>query len=174
MNSEMYSFAGPDQRLLEWLRSHDVDYQLRRHAFTFSARETARAEGVAPETFAKVVGVRTRDGHDALMILGAPDHLDLRKAAAVLGVEHARLMTEEELDAVAREADIGAVPAVGDLFALPTFADYAVRDDPAISFNAGSHRFSVRVDRKSWERATGVVYADLAENVDREPAWFRS
>ena len=55
-----------------------------------------------------------------------------------------------------------------------THADYAVRDDPEISFNAGGHRFSARVDRARWERACNVVYADLAVDVDAGPAWARS
>ena len=33
------------------------------------------------------------------------------------------------------------------------------------------HEVSVRVDREAWEQATGVRYADLAENLDRRPAW---
>jgi hypothetical protein len=51
------------------------------------------------------------------------------------------------------------------------YADYAVKDDAEISFNAGSHRYSVRVDRASWERAAGVQYADLASAADARPAW---
>jgi len=63
---------------------------------------------------------------------------------------------------------------VGALFGLNTYADYAVRDDPEISFNAGSHRLSVRVERPAWERACNVIYADLAEDADAGPAWARS
>jgi prolyl-tRNA editing enzyme YbaK/EbsC (Cys-tRNA(Pro) deacylase) len=53
-------------------------------------------------------------------------------------------------------------------------ADYAVREDRDISFNAGSHRFSVRVDRLAWEEATAVSYADLAAESDTGPVWARS
>jgi hypothetical protein len=48
-----------------------------------------------------------------------------------------------------------------------------VRDDPEISFNAGSHRLSARVERARWERACNVIYADLAEDADAGPAWAR-
>ena len=69
---------------------------------------------------------------------------------------------------------VGATPAVGPLFGLPTYADYDIRDDPEISFNAGSHRYSVRVDRSRWEHACDVIYADLAASADTGPAWARS
>ena len=43
---------------------------------------------------------------------------------------------------------------------------------PEIVFHAGSHRFTVHVDRQSWERASGVAWADLAQD-DGQPAWAR-
>ncbi len=51
---------------------------------------------------------------------------------------------------------------------MATYADYAVRDDPEISFNAVSHRCGARVERASWERACGVIYADFAVDGDTE------
>ena len=49
-------------------------------------------------------------------------------------------------------------------------ADRAIHDDPEVSFHAGSHRFTVHVDRADWVRAAHVAYADLAAPADR-PAW---
>jgi Ala-tRNA(Pro) deacylase len=166
--------AGPHKGLVDWLVSESIKHEIHEHPLAFTARETARAEGVEPTTFAKVVGVMTGEGSNALIVLDATDHLDLRKARKALDTGHLRLMTEDELAALAPDCEVGALPAVGALYQLPMYADYAVREDPEISFNAGSHRYSVRVDRVAWDSATGVVYADLAEEVDRRPAWSRS
>jgi len=157
--------------LLAWLRRHHVDYELHEHELTFTARQTARAEGVDPHTFAKVVGVLADEGTRVLVVVDATDRLDLHKAREALGARSVRLLDEVELDALAPSCERGAIPAVGDLFGLPLYADHAVRADREISFNAGSHEVSVRVDREAWEQATGVRYADLAENLDRRPAW---
>jgi len=159
----------PYPGLLDWLATHDIEYEIHEHDPAFTARATATAEGVDPRTFAKVVGLATHDGRNVLIVLDATDHLDLPKARRVLGA--ARLLREAELTALAPDCEVGAIPAVGSLFGLATYADYAVRDDPDISFNAGSHRFSARVERSSWERACGVVYADLAVDSDSQPAW---
>ena len=164
----------PSPALLEWLASHDIEYEVHEHSPTFTARATAKAEGVDPRTFAKVVGVATHDGRRFLVVIDATDHLDLPKASRAIGAGDVRLLTEAELAALAPDCQAGAIPAVGALFGLATYADYAVRDDPEISFNAGSHRFSVRVERASWERASGIVYADLASESDSRPAWARS
>ena len=166
--------TGPHPGLMTWLVGHAIPFELHEHRLTFTARETARAEGVDARTFAKVVGVSTRDGRNALVVLDAVDHVDMRKLSEVLETPRVRLLSEDELTLLAPECEAGALPAVGELFGLPMFADYAVRDDPAISFNAGNHSVSVRVERAAWEEATGVRYADLATAFDRRPAWTYS
>jgi Ala-tRNA(Pro) deacylase len=163
----------PSAELLGWLARAGVEYEIHEHREAFTAEAVARAEGVDPRTFAKVVGVATDDGREVLCILDATDHLDLRKVARLLHAANARLLPESRLAELAPGCEVGAIPAAGPLFGLATYADYAVRDDPAISFNAGSHRFSARVDRAGWDRACAVTYGDLAEVARGEPAWSR-
>jgi Ala-tRNA(Pro) deacylase len=164
----------PYQPLLDWLAGQAIEYEIHEHDLAFTARSTAAAEGVDPRTFAKVVVVTSHDGKPAIIALDATDQLDLHKAQRVLGASDVRLLTEPELKALAPECDLGAIPAVGSLFGLTTYADYAVGEDPEISFNAGSHRFCARVDRTRWERACGAIYADLAETDETMPVWGRS
>jgi Ala-tRNA(Pro) deacylase len=166
--------TGPLPVLLDWLATHAVDHEVHEHVLAFTARQTASAEGVDPRTFAKVVGVRTGDGSRHLLVLDATDQVDLQKAGRALRAENVRLLSEVELAALAPSCEAGALPAVGVLFGVEMVADYAVKEDRDISFNAGSHRFSVRVDRAGWERATGVRYADLAGESDTRPVWARS
>jgi Ala-tRNA(Pro) deacylase len=172
MNAEL-TLDRPYKPLMDWLASNEIEYELHPHDQAFTARATATAEGVDPRTFAKVLAVASDDGRETLVVLDATDNLDLRKARQSLGVHDVRLLSEDELATFAPECELGAIPAVGQLFGLRTYADYAVRDDPEISFNAGSHRVSVRVERAGWETACGVVYADLAEAGDAVPAWAR-
>ncbi len=164
----------PYQPLLDWLASQDLEYEIHEHERAFTARATATAEGVDPRTFAKVLAVATPDDRRVLIVVDASDQLDLRKARQVLDVTDVRLLSEPELKALAPGCELGAIPAVGSLFGLTTYADYAVRDDFEISFNAGNHRISVRVERATWERACNVTYADLAADTEAGPAWARS
>lgn len=173
MNTET-TLDRPYQPLLDWLAAQRVEYEIHQHDRAVTARATATAEGVDPRTFAKVVAVASHDGRQAIIVLDATDHLDLGKARHVLGTSEVRLLSEPQLTALAPGCEVGAMPAVGALFGLTTYADYAVRDDPEISFNAGSHRFSARVERALWERACNVIYADLAGDADAGPAWARS
>jgi Ala-tRNA(Pro) deacylase len=158
---------GPVKSLLRWLDDKHVDYEIHEHPRSLTALATARAEGVDPKTFGKVIWVRTDEGKDALIIIDAEDHLDLRKAREVLKSSKVSLVEEEEIEALAPECDAGAMPAVGDLFGVPTYADFAIAKQPEVSFNAGSHSHAVRVDRAAWEQALDVTYADLAADAWR-------
>lgn len=159
--------------LLEWLEREHIGFEIHQHQETFTAAATARAEGVDPHSFAKVVGVRVDGGRPALLVVDATDHVDLGRAATALGGHQVDLLSEAELAALAPASEAGAIPAVGRLFGLEMVADYAVGEDPAISFNAGTHRSCVRVDRAAWERAAAVRYASLVER-EPGPAWANS
>lgn len=163
----------PDQQLLDWLAGHDIDHEVHVHDRTVTAQATAAAEGVDPRTFAKVVAIATNDGRKVLLVLEASDRLDFDRARQATAARDVRLLDEAELAELAPNCEVGALPPVGTLYDLPTIADHRLREDPEISFNAGSHRFAVRVDRAAWEQACSVVYADLAADRDAGPAWAR-
>ncbi len=174
MSGDQALLTRPNPKLLDWLLSHGVDYEVHEHATTYTARETARAEHVSPTVFAKAVGVVTDDGRQALMVLDAADHLDLLKARRALGAADVRLMREDELAASCSGCDVGAAPPIGELFSMPTHVDEALRDVRILVFHAGSHSYTVHVERQAWERALGVKYETLAERRNLEPAWMNS
>ena len=163
----------PLRELIDWLREHQVDHEIHEHQTTYTARATARAEGVSPRSFAKTLGVTAEDGRSFLIVMDATDHLDLSRGRRVLNASHLRLLREDELAELAPSCDVGAVPPV-PLWRVPIYADYGVRSDPEISFAAGTHEHAVRVDREAWERAAGIIYADLAVPEDGRPLWARS
>lgn len=189
MAAESPGTVGPDQGLLDWLAARHVDYELREHPETFTAEATARAEHIDPHRFAKVVGVEVRpepvaDGEApvktpggggeprVLLLVDAEDHLDLAKARRLLGAADVRILSEPEFAALAPDCEAGTLPPIPDLVGLPVYADFTLREAPEIAFHAGSHRWSVHVDRAAWERASGITYADLAQD-EGQPAWAR-
>ncbi len=150
-----------DERLRGWLEDHDIAYQIHEHPLTYTALATAQAEGVDPATFAKVVGVRTDGGRVALVVLDAVDALDLRKVADLVG-SPVGLMNERELAEACPDWEVGTVPPIPTLAREQVFADEAIRSDEYVSFNAGSHRVAVRLERGAWEEAAEITYGDVA------------
>jgi Ala-tRNA(Pro) deacylase len=160
--------------LTDWLDEAGIEFEVHQHERALTAKATARAEGVDPHTFAKVVWVRSTEGQEALMVVDALDHLSLKQAAAAMGCHKVKLVPEYRIADAAPGCEVGAMPAIGPLFDLPTYADHAIAQAAEISFNAGSHDTAIRVDRRMWERAVGVTYRDLAAHTWSEPAWSAS
>lgn len=152
-----------DERLRGWLETYEIAYQIHEHPLAYTALATARAEGVDPATFGKVVGVRTEAGRVALVVLDAIDALDLGKVARLVG-SPVRLMSEHELGEACAGWEVGTVPPVPTLAGEQVFADDGIRADEYISFNAGSHRVAVRLERAAWERAAEITYGDIARS----------
>ncbi len=49
--ADVATVSGPHAGLLDWLAGHRIEYELHEHPLTYTARETARAEGVDPAAF---------------------------------------------------------------------------------------------------------------------------
>ncbi len=151
-----------DAALLGWLGRHGLPHEVHEHRVAFSALAAARADGIAPRLFLKVVAVETDDARRFLLVLDATHRVDPARAARVLGATHVRLLDEPELERLAPLDEIGTLMPVPELYGVPMVADEAVGDATAIAFAAGSHRFAIHLERADWERATGVRYAPLA------------
>lgn len=172
MTLEAPATPRPHQGLIDWLAGRHIEYELREHPETFTAEATARAEHLDPRRFAKVVGVATDDGRRVMLLVDAEDHVDLGKARRVLGATDVRVLTEPEFAALAPDCEAGTMPPIPELFGIPVYADFTLRESPEVAFHAGSHRFSVHVDRLAWERTAGIAFADLALD-NGQPAWAR-
>lgn len=164
------SAEAPHPGLIEWLASRAVGYELRAHPPTFTALQTAQLEGIDPIRFAKTVVVEAADGTRAIVVVDALDRISLHKVARALHTDEARLLEERELASFAPGLALGAIPAVGDLFGVRVYADYAIYEAPEITFPAGSHACTVTVDRPAWGRAARVVFVDVMDDEDR-PVW---
>jgi Ala-tRNA(Pro) deacylase len=121
----------------------------------------------------KCVVVQTADGRKALLALEASERVDLAKAAHALGATEVHLVTEAQLVEMAPGCEPGTWPPVDTMFGLPVLADSGLRDEPEVTFNAGSHEFAVRLDQAAWARAANVRYVDLAAGRPDEPVWAR-
>jgi Ala-tRNA(Pro) deacylase len=140
-------------RIIAFLELKDAHYKHDRHPLSYTARETARAEHVAPRSFAKVVVVHAEDGF-AMAVLPADRIVDLDELRAAFGSRHLRLATERELDELFPECELGAMPPFGNgtIFELPVWVDGLLMAEETISFNAGTHRDVVQMSTEDWEQ----------------------
>ena len=61
------------------------------------------------------------------------------------------------------DCELGAMPAIGDPYGIPTYASFALRDDQDVVFNAGSHTEAVRMAEKDYELIARPRVGEISE-----------
>jgi Ala-tRNA(Pro) deacylase len=141
------------------------------HARTFTSIEEARALGVAADEVVKTVAIATARGQ-ALAVILASRRLNMRLVRRVTGDHHARLATEDELQAQFGDYELGALPPLGSLLAALTYVDPEVLQHETVVFAAGSQTESVKARTQELFRDEQVTVAPLTtqpEHADEEP-----
>ena len=121
----------------EFLRKADIAYTVLPHARAFTAVGEATAAAVAPQNWAKVI-VAFADGEPVQAVVPADCDVDFDRLAALIGVPHVRMATEDELDWLYPDCEAGAMPPFGPLFRQLVFVDERLAEHAEIVFNAGT------------------------------------
>lgn len=151
----------PVTRLKEFLDRNNVPYETIPHPPAYTTREVAAAAHIPGREVAKTVIVRI-DDEMAMVVLRAPDQVDLERVREVAGARTIELAREDEFKDLFPNCEPGAMPPFGNLWDMPVFVDQRLREDETISFNAGTHDELVRVAYGAFERLVEPVVAELS------------
>ena len=148
-------------RCLEFLDARHIPYTRSVHGQAYRAREVAVAEHVPAEQLAKTV-VFCGDDCYAMAVLPADRKIGVAELASSLGLRNVRLATELELAKLFPEAEVGAMPPLGNLFNLPVYVDERLANEKYIVFNAGTHRDAIHMRFTDFSRITNPVITHFA------------
>lgn len=135
----------------EMLDRANVPYQLSHHRRAATALAVAEREHVSGRRVAKTVVVLAPT-RPILLVLPATRWVDLDVVAEIAGVPEARLATEEEIEAIFTDSEVGAVPPLKHWTGIPVWVDPSLQADDVIVFQGGSHTDCVRVRFEDWFR----------------------
>lgn len=124
-------------RLKQYLDSTGISYECVHHARTSTTLAAAREAQVPADDVAKCVLLGDDRGY-LLAILPASHRLDLDEIERQLDRRLA-LVKEEELGNVFADCALGAVPAMGKAYGIPTLVDHRLLDLIHLYFEAGHH-----------------------------------
>jgi len=131
-------------KVVEYLDSKGVQYEMTQHRPTFTAQQMAAEEHVSGINVAKPVVVKA-DGTYHLCVLPACCKIDMDALKSELGTDRIELANEEELSRLFTDCSLGAEPPFGDLYSLDTLMDQTLEGDPYIVFQAGTHETAIRM-----------------------------
>ncbi len=133
------------ERLCALLDSKAVAYSVLRHAPVFTSEEAAAVRGTALASGAKAL-VCKADERFVMIVLPADRKLNSKAVRANAGVKSLRFATREEVETLTGLTP-GSIPPFGSLFALETWCDELLTEQPQINFNAGDHAISISVTK---------------------------
>jgi Ala-tRNA(Pro) deacylase len=158
------------ERLRSFLESRHADFTLTDHPQAFTAREVAHAEHLAPREVAKTVVV-FGDGEYHMVVIPASKLVDFQELRPALGLSQVRMATEDELGKLFPDCELGAMPPVGILYGLTVYLDSGLAGQPAITFNAGTHREVIHMRTAEYQRLVQPVIVSLVREPAVQRAW---
>ncbi|MGR8948084.1 MAG: aminoacyl-tRNA deacylase [Gammaproteobacteria bacterium] len=157
------------QTIADFLVNACVDYHVYPHQYAESAIDSARLTKLKPETVAKAVVIATKSHHKrtyCLVVIPADRAVNLHDFREV-AFQDVELASESELAVLFPDCEVGAVPALGEAYGLPTFIDETIISrGEEIFFEAGDHQELIRIDAEQLERL--MPYAELV-SVSKKP-----
>ena len=150
------------QTIADYLVDHRVDYHVYPHEYSERALETAKCSNLNPRSVAKAVVIATKRHHKrsyCLVVLPSDCAVNLHEIRE-LAYQDVELASESELAILFPDCEVGAVPALGEAYGLPTFIDEAIVNNSGdIFFEAGDHQELIKIAADQLEQL--MPYAEF-------------
>ena len=148
----------------EHLNHKGVYYELLPHPHSFSSLETARLARVPAGQVAK--GVLTHDGDNYLLCVIPSSHRLSLPWLNRSRNSHYSLVSEHRLGEFFDDCEVGAIPALGQVYGLHVLWDKALADCEDLYIESGDHENLIHVSRSGFLELMGglehttISYAD--------------
>jgi len=138
-------------KVVEFLDSKGVHYELSQHRPTFTAQQMAAEEHVPGMAVAKPVVVRA-DQTYYLCVLPACCKIDFDVLKRELKADSVALADEDAMARLFDDCTLGAEPPFGHLYGLETLMDASLEQDASILFQAGTHELAIQMDLDDYKK----------------------
>ena len=150
------------QRCLNYLDAHQIRYAHTTHSPAYTAEEVAAAEHLPPHRMAKSVILRDTEGY-LMVVVPADSYVDMEGVRTAIGAVGLYVAEEGDLYMLFPSAELGAMPALGNLFGLRVYLDREVAKQEFIAFNAGTHRDVIHMKVFDFQNLVRPVLGDFCQ-----------
>jgi len=144
------------RKLTDFLAARGSEYEVLDHPRTPCSAATAQAAHVPGRRLAKAVVVEDNEGY-VLAVLPSTHHVALSELGEALQRRPLRLAREGELSGLFADCELGALPALGAAYGMPTIIEEELDAQPEVYFEAGDHEHVVHMTHAEFARATREV-----------------
>lgn len=138
----------------EYLEELDVIYDIVEHAASVTSLETAHRAHLPARSLAKGVLLKDENGVLSLAVVPSDRAVDLARVSEALG-HTAEIASESELPRKFDDCEPGAVPPIGNAYALRVLLDERLTKEDEVYLEAGDHHELVHVKGEEFRRLMG-------------------
>ncbi|WP_240919654.1 MULTISPECIES: aminoacyl-tRNA deacylase [Oceanimonas] len=138
-------------RLKQFLEQRRVPYNMVHHPYAEGAAQSAIASHIPLAQMAKAVMLESEDGRAMMAVLPAADKLDMERLSYLIHAPMA-LAPEHHLSHWFNDCDPGAIPAMGEAYAVDTMVDDELLGMADIYLESGDHRDLVHISGDDFRR----------------------
>ncbi|WP_417346669.1 aminoacyl-tRNA deacylase [Ferrimonas sp.] len=162
-------------KVIDYLDSLGVQYQLVPHAHSQSSIQSATNAGVPARQTAKSVVLEDNEGRRILAVVPAANRVVIQKLSDQLKRE-LHLIPETKLKGQFSDCELGAVPPVGKPYNLMAVYEDDLCKEDHIYLEAGDHEHLIRISRNGMQalmanQAHGHFSATSVANEKPRRAW---
>jgi Ala-tRNA(Pro) deacylase len=147
--------AVPDT-ITNYLRAHDVSFQLVEHAATRYSNETAQVAHVPGDRLAKAIVLADGERY-FLAVVPATRRVDTEAVADLMQCRLG-LAEEEDFPMLFRDCRPGAVPALGEAYGVETIVDDAIAEAPDVFVESGDHEHLIHLTHDQFVALTAHAW----------------
>jgi Ala-tRNA(Pro) deacylase len=149
--------------VIDYLKYNKAHYEMIDHDPTISPQEVAVGIQGPKKNPAKTHIVHA-DGKYYMIVMPADNRIVDSLLLDVLKAKYVHLASEEDIQLIFPECEVGTMPPFGNLFALPVYIDKMIADDDMIIFRACSQTRLIRLKMYDFLRLVKPVIAEFSQS----------
>jgi len=140
----------------EYLSNHHIDYELVKHRSTKSSFDSSCSAHLPSNEVAKAIILQSNDGSYLMTTLSVGRKLSIIQVNKLMGKNY-HLLEEAQLSELFPDCEQGAIPSIGDAFAMDMLVDDALLSEKQVYIEAGDHRHLIKVDQQQFTHLLAKV-----------------
>ena len=151
------------EKIIKLLEDNGIVFQLFEHEPVFTSEQAAKIRNTQMKQGAKAI-IFSADGKSILAVVPGDRRVDAKVFKKLYDIKDLRLLTADEVKELTG-LEIGAIPPLGNVMNLQTYADACLFENEEIVFNAGAHTKSILMKAKDFqELAKPIINSFSIEN----------
>ena len=152
------------EKIIQTFNEQGVKYELLEHEPVYTSADAAKIRDTKLSDGAKAL-VFIADKNPILVVLPGDKKVDTSMFKKLFGISDLAMATKEQVKEITG-LEVGAIPPVGSVMGLKVYFDDEFKSKDIVSFNAGSHSKSIRIQASELIKVENPIFYGQKNNLD--------